>query len=355
MPTSTIKPILREGGSAQNGELTIGQHSEGRTYILYKNGGAEANCEPMSRSLDYGGVEKQTGLLATGGLLKDAVVRIRKVARLSSAIPVEDIDNAFSQRMGFSCEEMREEHNVSDYVSLSDYIGPVSYKTRMSETRMSDVTYDGAPICWEDTSNTIKTEYTASWVEPVVDTMLTKQRKGDMIDILIEYVNLEPVGGVFQPVKKCSVQRFDLGGEQPPDDGLMYRKVYDHGSSETASSIAFKNGDSGPVKNIQTCYVDDAHNERYADLSILFPCVSRTGVFLVAFNKNRLTVYCTSDYVSEFKITSCRAIRSIGTEYIELGVFRQNEGEDPEPVMTEYEIGGAPTQSAIKYIASIHD
>lgn len=349
MPTSTIRPVLESGGN-----ITVGAISDGKLYLHYNDGVAEGDCEPASRSLDYGeGDERQTGLVATCGMLKEAKEKIAAVAAASAGIEASDIDDVFAQRHWFSCEEMREAGNVSDYVSFADYTGPVSYRTRTSDIRRSDIIFDHRPVHWGDVSHNIKTEYTTAWVVPVSENLLSKRRKGDMVDIRIEYVNSEPYGGGTQLVRKCSVQRLDLGCPQPPDGGLMYRKVYDKGSSTTAVRIATRYGE-GTLSDVKTSYRDKKNNRQTAPLSFLLPCVSKTGVFLIAFNRERLIVYRISDTISRFRVTSCRAIHSIGTEYVELGILHRNGGGETKEVMTEYEKNGETIQSPAKYLVAVH-
>lgn len=314
MPTTTIRPVLKSGGN-----ITVGEITDGSLYLRYNDGSSEGVCEPASEKLDYGGGdERQTGLVATCGMLKTAIGKIGAVSAASSEISESDIDNAFSQRRQFSCEEMREEGNVSDYVSFADYSGPVSYRTRTSDVRLFDIIYDGAPIHGEDENHNIKTEYTTAWVVPNKENLLTKQHKGDMVEIRIEYVNTEPFGGGTQEVRKCSVQRIDLGCIQPDAGSLLCRKIYDKGASETSVRIATQYG-AGTTTDIQTCYSDKNHNVKYSPLSLMFPSVSKTAVFMMAFNRERLIVYRTSETVSRFRITSCRAIRSANMEDAEPG------------------------------------
>ena len=348
MPTPTIRPVLESGGN-----ITVGAFDGGRLYLHYNDGVAEGDCEPASLCLDYGGGdERQTGLVATCGMLKEAKEKIGAVASASAGIDASDIDAVFAQRHWFSCEEMREDGNVSDYVSFADYVGPVSYGVRTSDIRRSDVVFDHAPVHWEDSSHNIQTEYTTAWVVPVTDNLLAKRRKGDMVEVRIEYVNSEPYGGGTQQVRKCSVQRFDLGYQQPSDGGLMFRKVYDKGSTTTAVRIATRYG-MGTVSDIKTSYKERG-NLRESPLSLLLPCVSRTGVFLIAFDKERLVVYRISDTISRFRVTSCRAIHSIGTEYVELGILHRNGDGEPKEVMSEYEKDGETVQSPAKYLVAVH-
>lgn len=325
MPTTTIRPVLKAGGN-----ITVGDASGGKLYLRYNDGVSEGDCEPSSRCLDYGGGdERQTGLVATCGILKDAKEKVLAVASASALLPEADIDAIFAERMGFSCEEMREPGNVSDYISFADYVGPVSYHMRTSDIRMADIMYDGAPIHGDDADHNIKTRYATAWVVPDIENLLDKQHKGDMVDVRIEYVNSEPYGGGFQKVRKCSVQRLDLGCAQPADGGMLCRKVYDKGASETSVRIATLYGNN-TVTPIKTYYADENDNAKYSPMVLKFPSVSRTCVFLIAFNKDRLVVYRISDTISKFRVSSCRAIRSVtldGGQQQEQGTEQQGQTE----------------------------
>lgn len=353
----TIRPVLGTQDANKDG-MSVGAFDGGTAPLRYHtggDGGTTSDCSPYSPYIDYGGGDlRQTGLVVTCGMARDAVSLIEAVEVSASTVEATDMDEALSVRRGFRCEELRESGFDSDYISFDDYKTPTAYHIRTSKTILADIIYDGAPIHGEDASHNIKTERHTAWVVPEIDKALDKSRKGDLVEIRIDYINSEAHESEVRTVRKCSVQRIDLGSANAECGGMMFRKVYDFGSAEKGAAIATQYGADDKIEPIKTRYDDDQGNQHTAPLSMRHPEMSRTAVFVIAFNKSRLVVYRTSDSVIHFKIASCRAIHSVPFGVEELSILYQNEGEDAKEVMSEYEVDGALTTTPAKYLVEVN-
>lgn len=348
MTPKTLRPIL---GQEDGDGLHVASSS-----IHYKDGASSGECrilEPFITSLsdvmyDHAPAytpdtsntvkteyEESAGLVVTNDVLSAAVARLHAVKAASDALPTIDIDMAFAERDGFSCEEMRDAWNFSDYVSFADFKTPYLFKKQIVRKELHDVMLDWNPVCGEDGEHSIKTEVPIYKIIPMYANMFTPQQKGDLVDIRIEFIRREYCGGE-RLVRKCNVQRLYLmqpRGWTSANDAMMTRDVPDIGYVDHHVRVATQY-QGGTVSDITTEYGNSPSVIR-TPLSFIYTTVEKTILFVIAFNVDRLIAYCVSDIVDRFRITSCRAIHPAENNLKEFGIMYQHGSSPLKYVQTE--------------------
>jgi hypothetical protein len=310
--SNSLKPILSSVGGVPTADTGVSvapmtSAPSSPSKIVVRVGGAVQDCAVYKSSP-----------VANTGALKAAEDYAAAVARIAEGVADETIRDLFDKRHGFSCEEMREPGHVSDYVSLSDFSTITGYRSYPMRTALSNVIGDGKPVRTESAAHEtkpVKTLHRDCKFVPIREPLLTKDKKGDIVEIRIEYKRDEYIDGVMHHVLKCSVQRLYIVHR---DDGSSYedrmyvRYIYNNTSVSTINTEVKSTGTTSEeaVAAKTRFQRTGQQGASEAPIRLMITDMEKTPSFMIAFNAERIVLYCLDDTVTEYRITSCKAIRS---------------------------------------------
>jgi hypothetical protein len=310
--SNSLKPIIASVDGVPTGVsgVSVAPMSPGAgspAKLVVTDGGANQDCSTQKSSP-----------VASVGTLRAMEAYTAAVSQVAEGVSDETIQGLLGARKGFSCEEMRAPGHVSDYVSLADFSTVTGYRLYPMRTAEHYVLGDENIVRTESASlgsRPVRTLHQACKYVPVREPLLTRNKKGDLVEIRIEYKRDEHIDGVTHHVRKCSVQRLYIGHR---DDGCSYedrmyvRYIYANTSVSTLNT---------EVKSTETTAAEaEPAKTRFqragqsgttdAPIRLVITEMQKAPSFMIAFNASRIVLYCLDDTVTEYRITSCKAIRS---------------------------------------------
>jgi len=311
MPNS-LKPILASvSGQPVSGDgISVAPQDAAPgspAKIVVVSGGTTQDC-----------VVRRSAPVVDVGALKEAESRISGVAQLASSIRSETLQALFDDRSGYSCEELRDPSHVSDYVSLGDCCRISGYREYPMRSASHNVISDDTVVCTlsQDNATTpVRTLHQSCKYVPIKEPLLTRDKKGDIVEVRIEYKRDEYIDGVTHHVCKCSTQRLLI---KRRDDGCAFRDmmtaryVYANTSVATIDTeVRTTETSEAAAAPAKTRFQREGQpSSEDAPIRLVITDMKKTPSFVIMFNEERIVLYCLDPTVTEYRITSCKAIRS---------------------------------------------
>ena len=305
---NSLKPILSSiDGSAVEGDgVSVAMQDDAQIVVMA--GGSVQGCEPhiASPTADVGKLKAAESY---------ALETINSVAT-DSMLSDEQIARQLSVRNGYMCEELRDPSHVSDYVSLADYSYTVGYKVYPMRTFYYNVIYDGTPVCTETVARELKPVRTMTQeckYVPIKEPLLTSRNKGDMVEVRIEY-KIDPGIEGMPSIKADTTQRLYIKHRTDGcdyDDRMYVRYIYGNVPDVEETFVKATKTTVEAAEIAKTRFVRTGQTAtETAPIGLVIISLRRTQLFMLGFNENRIVLYCLEPLISEYRITSCKAIHS---------------------------------------------